>query len=58
MLADADEHHHNRACFGSPFGIPELMRTLEDRKGSPVPNSYTNRLFNDKALLDAKIQVR
>lgn len=47
-----------RACFGTPFGMAPLVRTLEDRRANPVEKSYTNRLLNDTALLNAKIQVR
>lgn len=46
-----------RACFGSQFGLPSLMRTLEDRKAFPIPKSYTNRLLNEPELLGAKIKV-
>eukprot|EP01113_Clastostelium_recurvatum_P011168 TRINITY_DN1563_c0_g1_i3.p1 TRINITY_DN1563_c0_g1~~TRINITY_DN1563_c0_g1_i3.p1 ORF type:complete len:778 (+),score=196.59 TRINITY_DN1563_c0_g1_i3:2791-5124(+) len=49
-------HLNRRSCFDCPDkGIGHLMRTLEARKANVVPGSYTQRLFNDPALLASKI---
>ncbi|GJE84213.1 histidine biosynthesis trifunctional protein [Phanerochaete sordida] len=48
--------HLNRAsCFGHNKGLPLLERTLQSRLAEAPEGSYTRRLFNDPALLRAKI---
>ncbi|KAI0347263.1 histidine biosynthesis trifunctional-protein [Trametopsis cervina] len=48
--------HLNRpSCFGEPRGLALLQRTLQARLDSAPEGSYTKRLFNDSALLRAKI---
>ncbi|WFD18919.1 trifunctional histidinol dehydrogenase [Malassezia caprae] len=44
------------SCFGSLSGLAKLERTLRERKASAPAGSYTARLFNDPALLSAKIR--
>jgi len=44
------------SCFGSLSGLAKLERTLRERKASAPAGSYTARLFNDPALLGAKIR--
>lgn len=48
-------HNHTWTCFGEDAGIGRLFRTLESRKESAPEGSYTKRLFDDPALLKAKI---
>lgn len=49
-------HLNTDSCFGDfKYGLYELQSLLQDRKINAVPGSYTNRLFNDAALLNAKI---
>lgn len=42
-------------CFGPYEGLNKLQATLQSRKRSAPPGSYTARLFNDSKLLQAKI---
>jgi phosphoribosyl-ATP pyrophosphohydrolase/phosphoribosyl-AMP cyclohydrolase/histidinol dehydrogenase len=49
-------HLERRSCFfETDTGIGGLLRTLQNRKNSPVEGSYTNRLLNDDNLLRAKL---
>jgi len=49
--------HLNRAsCFGEVDGISALERTLKARQQNAPDGSYTRRLFDDPALLRAKIK--
>ncbi|KAI0702907.1 histidinol dehydrogenase-domain-containing protein [Cytidiella melzeri] len=48
--------HLNRpSCFGESRGLAALQRTLQSRLASAPEGSYTKRLFDDSALLRAKI---
>lgn len=42
-------------CFGNIGGLTELQRTLWKRRDDAPEGSYTKRLYNDKALLAAKL---
>lgn len=44
------------AGFSKAAGLPRLERTLSHRKQHPTEGSYTNRLLDRPALLNAKIQ--
>ncbi|KAJ3414491.1 trifunctional histidinol dehydrogenase [Chytridiales sp. JEL 0842] len=48
-------HMNTRTCFGKDFGLGALDRVLQSRKVSAPQGSYTRRLFEDSALLNAKI---
>ncbi|KAF3201913.1 trifunctional histidinol dehydrogenase [Orbilia oligospora] len=48
-------HLDTRTCFGSSTGLGALEATLQSRFKSAPEGSYTARLFNDPALLKAKI---
>ncbi|KAJ1975315.1 trifunctional histidinol dehydrogenase, partial [Dimargaris xerosporica] len=48
-------HLNRMSCFGESAGLARLAETLEHRKQEAVAGSYTQRLFNDSALLRAKI---
>ena len=49
-------HLNTDSCFGDfKYGLYELQSLLQDRKINSVTGSYTNRLFNDTTLLNAKI---
>ena len=49
-------HLNTDSCFGDfKYGLYELQSLLQDRKVNSVTGSYTNRLFNDTTLLNAKI---
>lgn len=49
-------HLKTDSCFGDfKYGLLELQTLLQERKVNSVPGSYTNRLFNDATLLNAKI---
>ena len=48
-------HLKTETCFGSYSGLAKLQKTLQSRKTSAPPKSYTARLFNDSKLLHAKI---
>lgn len=50
-------HLDTESCFGQfKHGLASLERLLQQRKASAPEGSYTKRLFNDPALLDAKIK--
>lgn len=49
-------HHNTWTCWGESRGLRALERTLQDRKRSAPAGSYTARLFNDPALLAAKLR--
>lgn len=42
-------------CFGKYSGVSRLERTLNERKESARPGSYTEKLYNKPKLLAAKI---
>lgn len=49
-------HLNTDSCFGDfKYGLLELQTLLQDRRANSAPGSYTNRLFNDTTLLNAKI---
>lgn len=48
-------HLDRRTCWCEDWGVGKLMRTLKDRVDHPDPKSYTNRLLNDKKLLQSKL---
>ncbi|KAK5959969.1 trifunctional histidinol dehydrogenase/phosphoribosyl-AMP cyclohydrolase/phosphoribosyl-ATP diphosphatase PWA37_002805 [Arxiozyma heterogenica] len=49
-------HLTTDSCFGDfKYGLYELQSLLQDRKANAVPGSYTNRLFSNTTLLNAKI---
>ena len=48
-------HLKTSTCFGPYTGLSRLENTLQTRKKSSPPGSYTARLFNDSKLLQAKI---
>ena len=48
-------HQDTWSCFGPTGGVPALMRTLEQRKATAPPGSYTDRLYKDDQLLNAKL---
>jgi len=49
-------HLDAHTCWGTPkHGLPSLGRLLEERKASAPAGSYTKRLFEDSALLRAKL---
>lgn len=48
-------HLERASCFGQASGLAALQRTLQARFVSAPEGSYTKRLFNDSALLRAKI---
>jgi len=48
-------HFDTATCFGSYSGLSRLEKTLVQRKQDKTKGSYTNRLFNDPKLLEAKI---
>ncbi|EZF26993.1 histidinol dehydrogenase [Trichophyton rubrum D6] len=48
-------HLGTASCFGAHNGLSRLQHTLQTRKQSAPPGSYTSRLFNDPKLLEAKI---
>lgn len=49
-------HRDTRTCWGDDRGLPALDRTLAARAGSAPDGSYTRRLFEDPALLAAKLR--
>ncbi len=49
-------HKAQFTCFGDARGIPALERTLRDRKANGAAGSYSKRLFEDPALLNAKLR--
>ncbi|KAH6915376.1 histidinol dehydrogenase-domain-containing protein [Coprinopsis sp. MPI-PUGE-AT-0042] len=48
-------HLNRQSCFGEASGLPALEDVLRSRLESAPEGSYTHRLFNDPALLRAKI---
>ena len=48
-------HLKTSTCFGPYTGLSRLEHTIQTRKKSSPPGSYTARLFNDPKLLEAKI---
>lgn len=48
-------HLGTPSCFGDLRGLAALEKTLQSRLHSAPEGSYTRRLFNDHALLQAKI---
>jgi len=48
-------HQNTRTCWGEDGGIPMLFRTLESRKKSAPPGSYTARLFSNHDFLRDKL---
>ncbi|GAM35407.1 histidinol dehydrogenase [Talaromyces pinophilus] len=48
-------HLGTNTCFGKYRGLSSLQKTLQSRKESAPPGSYTARLFNDPKLVEAKI---
>ncbi|KAI9660045.1 MAG: trifunctional histidinol dehydrogenase [Bathelium mastoideum] len=48
-------HLATSTCFGNYKGLAKLQKTLLSRKESAPQGSYTKRLFDDPALLRAKI---
>jgi phosphoribosyl-AMP cyclohydrolase / phosphoribosyl-ATP pyrophosphohydrolase len=49
-------HLHRRTCFDDGSGIERLGRTLVSRKAEAPAGSYTRKLFDDPALLGAKLR--
>lgn len=49
-------HLGTATCMGEYKGLSKLQKTLETRKASAPPGSYTSRLFSDPSLLNAKIR--
>ncbi|SMN20121.1 similar to Saccharomyces cerevisiae YCL030C HIS4 Multifunctional enzyme containing phosphoribosyl-ATP pyrophosphatase [Maudiozyma saulgeensis] len=50
-------HNGTQSCFGDlTYGLTGLEHTLNDRMINAVDGSYTQRLFKDETLLNAKIK--
>lgn len=49
-------HLDTTTCWGPDDGLPALDRTLAARRAQAPAGSYTRRLFDDPALLDAKLR--
>jgi phosphoribosyl-ATP pyrophosphohydrolase len=49
-------HLASRTCWGEDQGLGRLLRRLEARRKSAPEGSYTARLFQDQALLGAKLR--
>lgn len=49
-------HENTWSCWGQVGGLPALARLLESRAKSAPAGSYTQRLFNDPALLASKLR--
>ncbi|KAL9048255.1 MAG: hypothetical protein Q9162_007804 [Coniocarpon cinnabarinum] len=49
-------HLGTATCMGNYRGVSKLQNTLQSRKASAPPESYTARLFTDPELLTAKIR--
>ncbi len=49
-------HRDTRTCWGADGGLPRLARTLAERFESAPAGSYARRLFDDPALLAAKLR--
>ncbi|RIA89855.1 histidinol dehydrogenase-domain-containing protein [Glomus cerebriforme] len=48
-------HLNTRTCFGNVKGLTALEQTLQSRKKSAPPGSYTAKLFQNPDLLHSKI---
>lgn len=48
-------HLETTSCWGALSGLPKLAETLAERVKDAPEGSYTKRLFNDPALLEAKL---
>ncbi|MBI1332502.1 MAG: phosphoribosyl-ATP diphosphatase [Armatimonadetes bacterium] len=48
-------HLNTTTCWGDAAGLTKLEETMVARKRTATPGSYTNRLFSDDDLLNAKI---
>ena len=48
-------HEDTRTCWGPDAGITRLARTVAARHQTAPEGSYTRRLFEDPALLEAKL---
>ena len=48
-------HLNTQTCWGPARGLAALESTLEARRMSAVPGSYSRRLFDDPALLASKL---
>lgn len=48
-------HQGTAGCWGEAEGLARLERTLAARREGSPPGSYTRRLFDDPALLRAKL---
>lgn len=48
-------HLNTRTCWGEDGGLSHLERVLEGRRKDAPAGSYTKRLFDDPALLRAKL---
>ncbi|KAJ1671069.1 trifunctional histidinol dehydrogenase, partial [Coemansia sp. RSA 25] len=48
-------HRQTSSCFGPAAGLARLAQTVADRRLSAPAGSYTRRLFDDAALLRAKL---
>jgi phosphoribosyl-ATP pyrophosphohydrolase len=49
-------HRDTRTCWGPDAGLGALARRLAERKQAAPSGSYTARLFDDPALLGAKLR--
>jgi len=49
-------HRGTRSCFGDARGLGELARRIALRAASSPPESYTQRLLDDGALLASKLR--
>jgi phosphoribosyl-AMP cyclohydrolase / phosphoribosyl-ATP pyrophosphohydrolase len=49
-------HRSTRTCWGEDRGLGELARRLAARRQAAPPGSYTAKLFDDPALLGAKLR--
>lgn len=48
-------HTESYTCWGEATGVTKLCQTLEQRAREELKGSYSQRLFNDSDLLNAKI---
>ncbi len=48
-------HKNTHSCFGDAAGLVSLTKRLSERLTSAPKGSYTERLFKDATLLDAKL---
>jgi phosphoribosyl-ATP pyrophosphohydrolase len=49
-------HRSTRTCWGPDHGLGELARRVALRRKAAPPGSYTAKLFDDPALLGAKLR--